>query len=280
MSLKELTNADIKALLEDAPLYVWREFKMPALNRADLSIRQIDADCKHCKQVRPFQIRTGGSSGGGSGGPAMRLTSGPVGRLTSGIQTLDFACVTCQLTTYRFHIERIVSEDTIKIQKYGELPKRKFLRDPVVQRFFEDDRENYEKAVSCLAHEYGIAAFAYFRRIIEGHISKLLDLVQEDAKSSSADPKILEALAELRSDAPMSSKIKLANKALPAHLKPDGLNPLGKLYQVLSEGVHNLPDQECLDKAKAMSECLAFLVSELASRKEHQARFKKLVAEL
>ena len=38
----------------------------------------------------------------------------------------------------------------------------------------------------------------------------------------------------------MSEKIKVANTALPSHLKPDGLNPLGKLYQALSEGVHTL----------------------------------------
>ncbi len=78
----------------------------------------------------------------------------------------------------------------------------------------------------------------------------------------------------------MSEKIRIANHALPEHLKPDGLNPLGRLYQVLSEGVHNLSDEECLDRAKATSECLAFLVSELASRKEHRTRFKRMVGDL
>ena len=78
----------------------------------------------------------------------------------------------------------------------------------------------------------------------------------------------------------MSEKIKVANYALPDHLKPDGLNPLGRLYQALSEGVHSLSDQECLERAKVTSECLAFLVSELASRKEHRLRFKSIVGRL
>ena len=78
----------------------------------------------------------------------------------------------------------------------------------------------------------------------------------------------------------MSEKIRVANLALPLHLQPDGLNPLGRLYQVLSEGVHSLSDDDCLKKARATSECLAFLVSELASRKEHRARFKSMVGQL
>ncbi|MEQ1846707.1 MAG: hypothetical protein ABL983_14165, partial [Nitrospira sp.] len=127
---------------------------------------------------------------------------------------------------------------------------------------------------------YGVAAFAYFRRIVENNINKLLDLLQEDAESSSADADVRKAIGELRDDTPMTEKIKIANRALPSHLKPDGLNPLGRLYQVLSEGVHSLSDQECLNRAKVTSECLAFLVSELASRNEHKIRFKSMVGGL
>ncbi len=143
----------------------------------------------------------------------------------------------------------------------------------------KDDLENYEKAVVCLSHEYGVAAFAYFRRIVENNIDKLLDLVQEDAQSSSATTEVTE-LAKLRKDSPMSEKIKIANHALPEYLKPDGLNPLGRLYQVLSEGIHNLSEEECLNKAKITSGCLAYLVSELASRKRRRTQFKSMVGGL
>ena len=78
----------------------------------------------------------------------------------------------------------------------------------------------------------------------------------------------------------MSEKIKVANLALPSYLKPDGLNPLGRLYQVLSEGVHALPEGDCLAKAQATSECLTFLISELASRQANRARFKSMVGGL
>jgi len=268
--LKELTDADIKEFLETAPLYSWREFKKPYVNRGSLWIREIDAYCDVCEQTRPFQDLR--SSGSGSG---MAVSA-----VKSGTSYFEFSCVSCRKSHRKYLVEQILDDENIRLQKYGELPRSRFIRSRILQKFLKDDLDNYEKAIVCLSHEYGVAAFAYFRRIVENNINSLLDLVQEDAQSSGGDQSTLEAIAELRKESPMSEKIKIANLALPRHLKPNGLNPLGRLYQVLSEGVHNLPEEECLMKAKAASECLTFLVSELASRQEHRARFKNIVANL
>lgn len=268
--LKELTDADIKVFLETAPLYSWREFKKPPVNRSSLWINEIDAYCPHCEQNRPFHYPHPRSSGVGM----------PTQVLKSGTSYFEFACVSCRRSRREYLVEQILDGENIKLQKYGELPRGRIPRDRTLQKFLKDDLENYEKAVICLSHEYGVAAFAYFRRIVENNISRLLDLVYEDAQSSGNDEAVLSAIDELRKDSPMSEKIKIANVALPSHLKPDGLNPLGRLYQVLSEGIHSLTETECLQKAKAASECLAFLVSELAIRREHRARFKSTLGQL
>jgi hypothetical protein len=268
--LKELADADIKAFLEAAPLYSWREFKQARVNRGSLWIKEIDAYCDVCQQQRPFQDLRPRGGGAGMG----------VSALKSGTSCFEFSCVSCRKSHREYLVEQILDEGNIRLQKYGELPRSKLGRNRVLQKFLKDDLDNYEKAMICLSHEYGVAAFAYFRRVVENNISRLLDLVQQDAQSSGGDQPTLEAIAELRKDAPMSEKIKVANLALPSHLKPDGLNPLGRLYQVLSEGLHSLSEAECLTKAKATSECLTFLVSELASRQEHRARFKSMVPRL
>lgn len=268
--LKELSDADIKAFLETAPLYAWREFKKPLANRSSLWINEIDAFCEICGQQRPFQDLR--SRGGGAGMPS------PV--LATGTSYFQFTCVSCKKSYRTYLVEQVMGDENIRVQKYGELPRKRLVRNRVLQKFLKDDLENYEKAVACLSHEYGVAAFAYFRRVVENNINRLLDLVQEDAQSSTVNADIISALAELRKNSPMSEKISVANHALPEHLKPDGLNPLGKLYQVLSEAVHSLSEEECLNRAKATSECLAYLVSELASRKEHRSRFKSMVGEL
>lgn len=267
---RELTDADIKEFLETAPLYSWREFKKPRVNRSSLWIGEIDAYCDVCEQFRPFQDLR--SSGGGAG---MAVSA-----LKSGTSYFQFSCVSCRKTHREYLVEQVLDEENIRLQKYGELPRSKLVRNRALQKFLKDDLDDYEKAIVCLSHEYGVAAFAYFRRVVENNIKRLLDLVQEDAQSSGGDQQTLSAIGELRKDAPMSDKIKVANLALPSHLNPDGLNPLGRLYQVLSEGVHSLSEAECLVKAKATSECLTFLISELASRQEHRNRFKSMVGKL
>jgi len=268
--LEELSDADIKAFLETAPLYAWRVFNRPLVDRRSLWIKEIDAFCEICNQQRPFQDLRSSGSGFGQ----------PLSVLDTGTSYFKFTCVSCKKSHREYLVEQVLDDENVRVQKYGELPRMPLVRDRVLQKFLKDDLENYEKAVVCLSHEYGVAAFAYFRRVVENNINRLLDLVQEDAQSSAANANVISGLAELRKSSPMSDKISVANHALPEHLKLDGLNPLGRLYQVLSEGVHTLSDEECLNRAKAIRECLSFLVSELASRKEHRSRFKSMVGEL
>lgn len=278
-NLSEISNADIKSFLETAPLYVSKRFKLPVPRRNDLRIDGIDSHCEICNQNRPFHDvipRPGASSSTSKATGALLI----IPHLRTTRCSFSFTCVTCQKSNRTYMVEQTVDEDTVTIQKYGQLPRGGIPRDKMLQKFFKDDRDNYEKAVICLSHEYGVAAFAYFRRIVENNIIHLLDLLEEDLESSGADHENLSAIQSLRDTSPMSEKIKIANLALPKHLQPDGLNPLGRLYQVLSEGVHSLSDEECLKKARATSECLAFLLSELASRKEHRTRFKNMISQL
>lgn len=269
-TMKQLSDSDIKEFLETAPLYSWREFEKPDVNRGSLWINEIDSYCETCGQNRPFQDLSSRGSGAGMAMPVLK----------TGISGFQFTCVSCRVQSKRFLVQQVVDDNSIKFQKYGELPRKGLDKDRNLQKFFKEDRDNFEKATICLSHGYGIGAFAYFRRVIENNIGILLDLLTEDAQATEGSEAILNALAELRKESPMSKKIEIANNALPSYLKPDGLNPLGKLYQVLSEGVHTYSDEECLSKANAAKECVAFLVGELSARREHRLRFKKLVGGL
>jgi hypothetical protein len=265
----ELSDAEIKTFLQTAPLYSWRVFSKPSMVRCSLWINEIDAYCESCDQSRPFQDLRPRGSGTGSSSPTLK----------TGTSYFTFSCVSCRKEHREYLVEQVLDEHTIRLQKYGELPRSRISRNRVLQRFLSEDLDNYEKAEVCLSYEYGVAAFAYFRRVVENNIGRLLDLVQEDAKASGDAPALI-AIAELRNESPMSEKIKIANSALPPHLKPDGLNPLGRLYRVLSEGIHNLSEDACLAQAKATSECLVFLVAELALRRQHREQFKRAIGNL
>lgn len=158
--------------------------------------------------------------------------------------------------------------------------EKKIERDPLLQHFFSHDSEYYEKAVVCISNGYGIAAFAYMRRIIERNIEELLSRIQEDVEDTGNESPILAKLAELRTESPMSEKISIANHALPDYLIPSGLNPLGRLYKVLSEGVHSYNDEECLERTKTIQACIKYLIGELSARKKNRDSFKSLVGKL
>lgn len=268
--MKKLKDSYIKDFLENAPLYTWREFMKPDVNRGSLLISEIDAYCEFCKQDRPFQDLRARGAGSKPG----------VDSLSTGQSYFEFTCVSCRKVRYQFFVDHVVSEDTIKIQKHGERPRKKLDRDPLLQNFFSHDIDCYEKAIICLANGYGIAAFAYMRRIIENNITELIDLLKEDIEATESCSPILEKLAELKKESPMCDKITIANEALPSYLIPSGLNPLGRLYKILSEGVHALSDEECLKRASSVQACIKYLIGELATRKKNRESFKELVGSL
>lgn len=268
--MKTIDNTEIKDFLETVPLYTWVEYKRPSVNRATLLIDAIDSYCDICAENRPFHNLR--AQGGGAG---IQITP-----LKSGTTYYEFTCVSCRKEERIFHIEQIIDDSTITLQKFGELPRKKLPRDKELQAFFSEDSDYYEKAVVCMTNGYGIAAFAYYRRIIENNIHSLLDLLQDNSTNDPKADEISHALAELKKETPMSDKIKVANNALPDYLKPDGINPLGTLYKILSEGVHSLCDTDCLHKAEQINGCTKFLISELSNRKRNLSKFKGVINNL
>jgi hypothetical protein len=131
-----------------------------------------------------------------------------------------------------------------------------------------------------LAQGHGIGAYAYFRRIVEDNIYNLLQMLQEDLVTTGGNNLVLQELEKLNGNVPMSTKIDIANHALPDYLRPSGLNPLGALYGALSEGVHSHPDEVCLQKSVTIEKCLKYLVSELSSRKKLRDSFASEVGKI
>ena len=235
---------------------------------------EIEASCPNCNKEKPFHnteevIR---SSGG------MRSTA-KTPRLKSGIQNFEFKCVSCR-SKITVWLNVKVKESSYILEKVGEMPRQSLNRDASLQKFFSNDLDCYEKALVSITHGYGIGAFAYMRRITENHIGLLLELVEEEMKASSTEPKLIKKLGKLRDDSPMSEKIQIANEAVPSYLNPNGLNPLGRIYKALSEGIHARSEPECLESATDLMECLKYLISELTDRSKNRNRYLKTLNKL
>ena len=232
-----------------------------------LEVREIEVKCEVCECLRPL-LNT--------------HTKNFIYFFESDIQSkaviTTFKCVSCQQFEKTFALlVKKVSSTELSVVKIGEYPKSELPKSKALTKFFRNDREEYNKAVVCMANGYGVAAFAYMRRIVEINIIRLLDQIKEGVVEDSS---IAISINELKITSPMSDRIRIANSALPDYLKPDGFNPLGQIYGLLSDGVHSLSDSECLEMAENIQACLEFLISELATHKQNKEDFKKRLATL
>lgn len=257
----------LKNFFENQPLYASISLPGEPWTYRAYKLKEIQAECPTCDASKPFHNV-------GNEDLVCQISHNSDLR----IYTLEFKCVTCRDSSRRFWVKaHQINETSIEMQKIGQDPQKELPRSKELSKFFKKDKEDYNKAVICLAHGYGVAAFAYMRRIVEKNILSLLDLIAED---ESVDDVVKEALQNLRKESSMADKIKVANNALPGYLKSDGVNPLGAIYKILSEGVHSLPDEKCLEKANILQNCLLFMISELAAHKRNRENFKKSIAML
>lgn len=136
----------------------------------------------------------------------------------------------------------------------------------------------YKKGLVCMSQSYGIGAVGYFRRVVENAADKLLDLV-EAAATADGDDAALSAVREARGQRQADQKLKLAAAAVPASLRPGGVNPLATLYGDYSRGLHELSDEECLAVATEMRDAFDYvfgnLSNQLARATEYREKIRK-----
>ena len=119
--------------------------------------------------------------------------------------------------------------------------------------------EELTKAVGLHAHGVGIGAFVYLRRIVE----KLVDDAGEKAVQKGEPAKGL-------TDPPfdrMSEKIKRLTNYLPQFLVNNE-----RVYGILSDGIHNLSEEQCLRSFSAVKLAIEMILDEELAE---QARRKK-----
>ena len=276
--MEELTLSSLRKFVEFSPLYAPREFSVGVWKPSSLWIHEIEAHCPACKKEKPYHntekvilskvILSSGS-----------LRASHPTKMESGIYNLEFKCVSC-IKKVTIWIKLVVKESNYTLEKVGESPRKPLNRDPILQKFFSDELDCYERALVCISNGYGIGAFAYMRRITENRIESLIQLVKDELESSGSNHGLGDKLEELRNDSPMSDKIRIANEAMPDYLNPHGLNPLGRIYKALSEGIHSRSESECLESANNLMESIKYLVGELNDRSRNRDQYRSVVSKL
>jgi hypothetical protein len=190
---------------------------------------------------------------------------------------LIYNCAGCQ----RFHRYFLLRLDrkSGQVCKVGQEPPWEISLDPDLEGTLGQRADYFKKALVCESQNYGIGAFAYYRRIVEDVIDELLDSIVDLLADDTRD-EYLRALQLTKKTTVAQEKIDLVKDLLPPILRPSGINPLGTLHSALSKGLHSMTDDDCMGSAVETKEALLFLVQQVSASRRSAAKFTENIRAL
>lgn len=255
--------------LEDTPrdlTYIFSTF-------IDLHNDRIDGYCPYCQKDTTFvsikyqecssHFLVGGHENLGRG---FRFTDGD-GRYSKNnrIHTLCYKCV--RDDDHRVAFVFLLQPD--KFFKIGQYPSMSEGLIPNYKKYRsvlpEEKHKELIKGIGLISHDVGIGAFVYLRRIFEYLIEEAHRIALADADWDN------DAFIKAR----MDDKIQLLKHHLPSFLVDNR-----KLYGILSKGVHELSEQECLSYFDAVKVAIELILDEKLEQKKREDKIKTAAASL
>jgi hypothetical protein len=163
------------------------------------------------------------------------------------------------------------------VQKIGQQPPQSIEIPTDLSGRLGPTAEYYKKALICRSQNFGIAAVAYMRRIVEEKTDDLIDVVVELAETYEADEKTIESLKGAKKQIQYEEKLRTASELIPAALRPGGVNPIGQLYSHLSVGLHGKPDDDCIAIFDDLKADFEYVFRNLHVQAEERRKFAERV---
>ena len=270
--------------LEKYPLYRKFEFEFNIEFLKDVKKVNINMNCPICRSIRTFNMNNNYHTFM-DGRPAQGVQffknpqySGYLVNPEKGFITwLTYKCASCNDFERHFFIK--MNSGKGFLQKVGQFPPWDIAIEKDLNSILGDFVKYYKNGLICESQGYGIGAYAYYRRIIEGIIDFLLIQIGNLLGKENEDEYKV-ALMKTKETKDTQEKIKLVYDLLPPILNPQEFNPLKTIYGVLSEGIHGRSDEDCLNDAEILRETTAFLVKEVLRSKEERKQFTEKMRKL
>lgn len=193
---------------------------------------------------------------------------------------LYYRCKNCERTVKEFALgaKLGVNSNVGKIFKYGEYPQFGPPTPAKVVSLLGKEQEYYFKGRRSENQGLGIAAFAYYRRVVENQKNKILDeIIKTVQKVDSTNQTLLTELNNAKKEVQFTKAVDSIKHGIPQVLLIDGHNPLTLLHKALSEGLHAGTDEECLEFATSIRIVLTEMVSRMDSALKDTAELKSAV---
>lgn len=191
--------------------------------------------------------------------PAMHLEN----YLPGVIQSMSFTCARNAQHKLLFYVDaRVISADEFRVEKIGQKPSQFDLVAADFERYEDllskNDQRELKSAAICHSAGYHVAAFTYLRRVFE----RRLEVAHEQA---SKDAGWDEAAYDGKQT--MADRIDVLSGHLPRFLVENRV-----LYNILSEGIHKLTEQQCADGYDPVRLGILLILDEEIERQRREAR--------
>jgi hypothetical protein len=195
---------------------------------------------------------------------------------------ITYVCNNCRITkkVYAIWILSPKADGVAEMLKLGEYPAFALTLPSKLISMIGPERDYLLKGRRAESQGLGIGAFAYYRRVVENQKARIIDEMIKAAERLSATKDVLEELRQAKSEDRFIDSLKPVKHALPQGLQIKGHNPLELLHAALSEGLHELSDEDCLSRATNIRLVMMALAERLSSALEDNVELDKAVAEL
>lgn len=147
-----------------------------------------------------------------------------------------------------------------RLIKIGQYPSKATLDfnslDPVFSKELDSSlREELGSAIGLRAHGVGVGSFVYLRRIFENLVGEAYQIAKKEKEWDEDQYK----------NSAMPARIKLLS-----HQLPNRLVKTSQLYGILSKGIHELTEDDCLSHFDLILEAIKMILKERHEEKEYE----------
>jgi hypothetical protein len=195
---------------------------------------------------------------------------------------VTYVCKNCSKVEKTFALWIMVGEDLKSgcAMKYGEHPSFGPPTPARVISLIGPQKDLFLKGRRAENQGMGIAAFAYYRRVIEDQKNRIFDEIIKVCNRLSAGQGIIDELVKAKDETQFSKAVDTVKLAIPQALFINGHNPLTLLHSALSEGLHAQTDEECLEIATSIRIVMADLAERMGQALKDEAELSTAVSRL
>lgn len=205
-----------------------------------------------------------------------------IGQRKSSDTFLNYLCRNCRKCMKKFALGASYDEETKQwsVFKYGEEPSFGPPTPARTIKLIGPDRDQFLKGRRCENQGLGVGAFAYYRRVVENQKNRIFDEIIRVSQHLGVDQQLMADLESAKKETQFTKAVEAIKHALPQSLLVNGHNPLLLLHSALSEGVHELMDEDCLGLASSIRIVLIEFAERLSQAMKDEAELNEAVNKL